>query len=283
MICTGNSVMRNAQWHLYRYPSWDTDRFDQYMEITGIMTPSPISGMSEHIYEDTRSFSDLGVDLTRTQQVSYAKQCAARNGKVYYVGEFTGPGPTGTGEASEDHYRVYLDQKVQLSMIWNYALNGDIEHSFTAGSAGGRRVFNLMREYNAKLAQLSEFKSCNVAVPESWATNYPTFKATFGSDFTTALTNTTNKLGADGKPMSVWQDFVAGTDPTDRNDVFKAYLTMEGETPVVSWSPELSEAEKAKRKYVLWGKAKLPDKNWIGVPSGNEGAYNFFKVTVEMK
>jgi len=159
MICTGNSIMRNSQWHQYHDPSWTTDTFDQYVEISGILTPSPMTGMSEHIYEDLRSFSDLGNNLSRTKQVSYAKECAAKNGKVYYIGEFTGPK---TAKSNYDmvkaHYLVYLNQKVQLSMIWNYALYGNIEYSFSADTEDGKTAFAFMREYNEKFASMKPEK-----------------------------------------------------------------------------------------------------------------------------
>jgi len=130
---------------------------------------------------------------------------------------------------------------------------------------------------------ISEIKGGNVAIPDTWAANYPTFKEKFGSDFTAALTKTTGKVDAAGNPMFVWQDYVAGTDPTDVEDVFTASVTMVGGKPVISYTPELSEAEAAKRKYTTWGKEKLQDEQWSEVPSGSEADYNFFKVTVEMK
>lgn len=58
---------------------------------------------------------------------------------------------------------------------------------------------------------------------------------------------------------------------------------MEIGKPVVSYTPELSDAEKAKRTYITWGKMRLQDKDWTAVPAGSEGEYNFFKVSVEMK
>ena len=64
------------------------------------------------------------------------------------------------------------------------------------------------------------------------------------------------RLHAAGNSLQVWQDYVAGTDPTDENDLFRATIDMSGGTPVVSWTP---------------------------VPSGWESNYNFFKVRVQMK
>ena len=80
-----------------------------------------------------------------------------------------------------------------------------------------------------------------------------------------------------------WQDYVAGTDPTDETDVFTASITFdETGNPVISWSPELSVEEASKRKYTTYGKVKLTDE-WIEVMDGQEKNYNFFKITVEMR
>lgn len=83
--------------------------------------------------------------------------------------------------------------------------------------------------------------------------------------------------------MLVWQDYVAGTDPTDKDDVFKASVTIIDGKPVVGYTPELTETEKAKRIYRTYGKVRLGDAGWTLVPEGREVDYNFFKVTVEMK
>ena len=81
----------------------------------------------------------------------------------------------------------------------------------------------------------------------------------------------------------MWQDYVAGTDPTDVNDVFRATITVNGNTPVVSWTPVLSATESAKRSYTILGRQSLLTGDWEVVPSGQESNYNFFKVRVQMK
>ena len=48
------------------------------------------------------------------------------------------------------------------------------------------------------------------------------------------------------------------------------------------WSPELSSAEAAKRLYTLYGKVRMTDPDWLPFDD-NPSAYNFFRVTVEMK
>ncbi len=148
LIASGNSVMRNAQWNLAHNKSWTNDTFKQYVEITGVMTPDPMKGMSEHLYEEERVFSDLGT-LNRANQIIKAKEAAASLGKVYYIGEFTGPkGAGGDSLMVKRHYSTYLSQKVQLSLIWNYALRGEIEWSFKADTDYGNMAFGYMRKYN---------------------------------------------------------------------------------------------------------------------------------------
>ena len=118
-----------------------------------------------------------------------------------------------------------------------------------------------------------------------WTTQYPDFESKFGNDFTAAIMATTGKKDSAGNAMFVWQDYVAGTDPTDENDVFTASITFDADTgePVVSWTPELTPTEAAKRAYKKYGKVHISDPDWTLITDGNEGDYNFFKVTVEMK
>ena len=120
-------------------------------------------------------------------------------------------------------------------------------------------------------------------IPETWAQNYPNFVSKFGSDLAAALGKPTGKVGADGVPMLVWQDYVAGTDPTNERDVFTASITIVDGKVTISYSPELDDARKAMRKYAIWGKKDLMDTNWTEVQEGFEAEYNFFKVSVEMR
>jgi len=123
-----------------------------------------------------------------------------------------------------------------------------------------------------------------VAISSEWTARYPGFAAKFGSDFTAAITKPTGKRDGAGNVMMVWQDFVAGTDPTDENDKFTASITFDEDgKPQIAYSPKfIDEAEAAKRTYKKYGKVKLNDNDWTLI-DGNEADYNFFKVTVEMK
>ena len=124
-----------------------------------------------------------------------------------------------------------------------------------------------------------------LAIPSTWADQYgEAFTAKFGNDFSKAVTAQTGKRDGAGNAMFVWQDFVAGTDPTDEGDVFTASITFDKNTnePIISWTPELSAVDAAKRNYRTYGKVRLTDADWTLV-DGNAADYNFFKVTVEMR
>ena len=114
---------------------------------------------------------------------------------------------------------------------------------------------------------------------ESAADYQNRFEAKFGSDPVAAMTMPTEKKDAQGNDMYVWQDYVAGTDPTDTNSVFTATITMANGTPVVEWSPKLSAAEEAQRTYTVYGKTNLTDKAWH---SPTNEASQFFKVEVSL-
>ena len=70
-------------------------------------------------------------------------------------------------------------------------------------------------------------------------------------------------------------------DPTDTNSVFTATITMANGTPVVEWSPKLSAAEEAQRRYTIYGKASLESGEAWHSPSN--ALDRFFMVGVEMK
>lgn len=130
---------------------------------------------------------------------------------------------------------------------------------------------------------VTEVEGGAVVVPESWAARFPKYTSKFGTDFAKSVCAETGKTSADGKPMYVWQDYVAGTDPTDASDRFIATITIEGDTPIIEWRPVLSDSEQEKRVYTLYGRKSLWSGEWIETQASELKSYNFFKVTVRMK
>ena len=118
-----------------------------------------------------------------------------------------------------------------------------------------------------------------VPVPYSWLDNYSAF---FGQalDYETLAHTATGKRNGDGSAMYLWQDYVAGTNPTNVNDVFTATIEIDGSRPVIHWTPDLNGNGLYRlRSYTIWGKTNLYDTAWHS-PTNN--ASRFFKVTVEV-
>ena len=151
-------------------------------------------------------------------------------------------------------------------------------HETVEESGGGT-----LAEVTGFVTVVTEIKGGAVAVPATWAANFPSYSAKFGSDFTASLTKPTGKKDAAGNSLQVWQDYVAGTDPTDVSDTFRATISMVGAEPVVSWEPILSAEEAARRTYTILGRQSFYTGDWTPVAAGHAKDYNFFKVTVEMK
>lgn len=141
-----------------------------------------------------------------------------------------------------------------------------------------------------------------VGVPDSWleelairygegnaAAYTNAFVAVFGDDFAAALLKPSGKIDLIGNALMVWQDYVAGTNPLDGDDYFRAGIEMTELGPVISWAPVLTEAEAARRIYTIWGAATLGAATtvWKDVSALTpaqlvEKGYRFFKVTVKM-
>ena len=114
-----------------------------------------------------------------------------------------------------------------------------------------------------------------VPVPHAWLEKY--VEAFGGGDFEAAG----NAKGRNG--VSLWESYVAGLDPEDATSRFTAKIEMGADgKAVVTWTPDLSKAEKP-RKYTTLGKENLEDDAWSPVTDANKAKMRFFKVTVEMK
>ena len=123
-------------------------------------------------------------------------------------------------------------------------------------------------------------------IRDDWGEAYSGFFDKFGSFGVDALRYKTGKVDAQGNSMRVWQDYVAGTDPTDPTSTFKATITIEDGVPKVKYDPELPEAQKSLRTYTTYGCVDLSTGDWVDVSDKTDAeraGYNFFKVSVEMK
>ena len=121
-------------------------------------------------------------------------------------------------------------------------------------------------------------------IPTTWFETYPTLGGATVAEWQTIAEGVGIKTDADGAAMPVWQDYVAGTDPTNALSKLTAKIEIKDGAPVITWSPALNGegVREGPRRYRVWGKANLEDAAWSEVAPGAEADYRFFRVTVEM-
>ena len=112
-------------------------------------------------------------------------------------------------------------------------------------------------------------------VPYSWLSGYG---LGLDSDFESAAKQSFGKIGGNGRAMQVWQDYVAGTDPTNTTDFLRTVISFTNGVPLVTWSPDLNTNGEV-RLYTVMGKTNLTDTAW---QSPTNSAHRFFKVKVEL-
>ena len=122
----------------------------------------------------------------------------------------------------------------------------------------------------------TETDTTPVPVPYVWLEPYV---AEFGGSDYEAAANALSGKTQGGKATKLWEEFVAGTDPTNATSVFTAKIEMKDGEPVVTWEPNLN-TNGVERLYKIHGKETLsPTEEWA-YPTNS--LHRFFKVTVEM-
>ena len=115
-------------------------------------------------------------------------------------------------------------------------------------------------------------------VPYSWLSQYGL--GVKSGDFEAAANAASGKTQG-GAATSVWEEYVAGTDPTNETSRFEAKIEMKDGVPVVTWEPDLNEnGTKSERLYKVYGRESLGDDSPWQYPTN--AFHRFFKVTVEM-
>ena len=130
-------------------------------------------------------------------------------------------------------------------------------------------------------------ESTPIPVEHVWLDSYPEILASVGGDYEAMAnaqspgTNGGGKVWPDGSTYYMWQDFVAGTNPTNENSVFTAKIEIVNGEPVVKWEPDTPEL-RATRVYKTLGKKTLMDKDWVDITNKDQSEYHFFRVTVDL-
>ena len=114
-----------------------------------------------------------------------------------------------------------------------------------------------------------------VPVPFAWLDGYPSLMAAASGDYEAAAWTATGKRDGAGNALAVWQDYVAGTCPTNPGSQFRCFIEMPVGTPVLSWDPDLGD----ERVYTIWGRSSLLEGGWT---TPTNAASRFFRVDVSM-
>jgi hypothetical protein len=113
------------------------------------------------------------------------------------------------------------------------------------------------------------FVTAPAPVPYAWFDQYPALLALAGGDYeATALAD------VDDDGYMAWQEYVAGSIPTNRESVLRTMIDVSNGVPWLSWTPDLGTA----RVYTLLGITNLNEPVW----GPTNAASRFFRVRVDM-
>ena len=118
-------------------------------------------------------------------------------------------------------------------------------------------------------------KQTAVPIPYGWFESHGLLSGD-GNPEAVAM-QTTGKRDGSGRLLTVMDDFIAGTNPTDESDVFSVTISISNGLPVVEWHPNLN-TNGANRVYTIYGKETLDDE-WV---TPINSLSHFFKVGVAM-
>jgi len=111
------------------------------------------------------------------------------------------------------------------------------------------------------------FTSTPVPVPYSWLDQYPILLSQAGGDYEAAAL-----ADSDGDGHVAWQEYAAGSIPTNGDSVLRALIAVSNGAVSIAWTPDLGTA----RVYTVDGRTNLMDSAWGPTNAGNR----FFRVKV---
>ena len=140
--------------------------------------------------------------------------------------------------------------------------------------SGGEQVGETLTAIFLVEAIYTSTQTTPVPVPYAWLTQYePDIVDEFD-----AYEAAAKATAANGR-SKVWECFVAGISPTNETASFTARIEMQGETPIVTWEPDLN-TNGVIRTYKVHGSETLENGGSWQYPTN--ALHRFFKVTVEM-
>ncbi len=123
--------------------------------------------------------------------------------------------------------------------------------------------------------QQSQTATTDVPVPHAWLDAYPEIMLEAEGDYEVAANTLTGKKDSSGHSLTVWEEYVAGTIPTDPDSIFYCEVEVVDGIPYINWVPDLEPF----REYTIYGREELTEGNWqTPAPAGA----HFFKVKVSL-
>ena len=119
----------------------------------------------------------------------------------------------------------------------------------------------------------------DVKIPAAWVRSCPEYVKRAGGDLTEAVLLTTGKVATDGHETALWEEYVAGTDPDDADDLFLAFIAITNGVPYLSWQPDLN-TNGIRRIYTIYGRSDLASGSPWQTPTNV--THRFFKVGVRL-
>lgn len=137
------------------------------------------------------------------------------------------------------------------------------------------RVRAMVERAGLNLTDVAFMTESPKPLPQEWVDGIPGFSPRYCRDAALASQLPTGKVGADGREMTVFDDYVAGTDPMDVTSRFVSGIELVDGRPIVFYEPDLGEA----RRYTIYGSDDL--KSWVPT-EGDITPFKFFKVAVDL-
>ena len=158
-------------------------------------------------------------------------------GRLEEGGGLTDLTPELTGDSGW-HQVVYTNGVAgPVTFAWQFKFTDPEEVAAIGGTGWVDRV-TWTQEGSPTGGETTEHK-----VPFSW------LREKFTVDESTDLETLAEGDSPNGKPMKVWQEYWAGTEPSDVNDLFRANIVVSNDMAHVTWQPDLSVTGDPVRVY----------------------------------
>ena len=265
------------------YANWTANSYTVTFDAQGGTTPSPTS--------KAVTYASTYGTLATTTRAGYT-----------FAGWWTGTGGTGTQITSATTVTITAAQTLYANWTPNsYTVTFDAQggttpsptsKTVTYASTYGTLATTTRTGYtlagwwtgtNGTGTQITSATTVTITAPQTLYAKWTLLTTTHGTSYLWldqyGLVSGGNYEAADvsdkdGDGYAAWQEYIAGTVPTNRASVFKALITKSNGVPRVAWTPDLGTA----RVYTVEGRTNLN----VGVWGTTNASSRFFRVNVGM-